>query len=104
MGGWVCGGAPGSAARRSEVDAALVEALRSAHASCPLAVLDLSETGICGLDADGEGKYSPDVVFAVCLLLRTHLELPPRLLPQHELRDEILSGVLCHPKGCWRAL
>ncbi len=47
----------------------LVEAVMAGD--CPLALLDLSDNGICGLAEDGEGKYSADVVLAICRLLTT---------------------------------
>ena len=33
--------------------------------------LDVSENGVCGLDAEGEGSYTASAVRALCSLLRT---------------------------------
>ena len=43
---------------------ALVEAMM--HGGCPLELLDLSDNGIVGLNADGSGTYKPDAVHAMC--------------------------------------
>ena len=43
---------------------ALVEAMVAGK--CPLESLDMSDNGICGLNADGDGAYSPVAVEAVC--------------------------------------
>lgn len=42
----------------------LVEAM--VHGACPLELLDLSDNGICGLNADGSGGYSAASVLAIC--------------------------------------
>eukprot|EP00965_Chrysotila_dentata_P060101 1993448-Pleurochrysis_carterae.AAC.2 len=57
------------------------------RSGCPLQLLDLSDNGICGLSEDGEGKYSLDVVLAICRWLGT---------PQSSLRSlKIGQNQLC---------
>jgi hypothetical protein len=48
---------------------ALIEAMM--RGGCPLKVLDLSDNGICGLSADGSGRYAAEAVYAVCAWLKT---------------------------------
>ena len=47
---------------------ALVRALSAS--GCPLEVLDVTDCCICGLDADGNGKWSVDAVAALCEWLK----------------------------------
>ena len=41
------------------------------HASCPCELLDVSDNGICGLTAEGDGRYSMEAVAAACRWLKT---------------------------------
>ena len=71
----------------------LVEAVT--RVGCPLALLDVSDNGICGLNADGDGTYSDEAVLALCAWLRR----PGNPLRALKLGQNQLCGVNWKGRG-----
>ena len=65
------------------------------RSECPLQLLDLSDNGICGLTADGDGAYSAEAVRVLCEWLAT----PANPLRRLKLGLNQLCGVNWKGRG-----
>ena len=77
---------------------ALVEAMMSGE--CPLELLDLSDNGICGLTTEGDGKYSPTAVVAIC----AWLSQPSNPLRSVKIGQNQLCGVNWEGRGTYTSV